>query len=79
MTLKERKQNKYHQEILDAIEGIREEIRQMGKKVDPMYEIFGSVQGFNGVAVWIMKILAGIGVTIGGIYAIIEFFKRLAR
>jgi hypothetical protein len=68
-----------HQEILKAIDSIKEEMATMNKKIDPMYEVFTSVNGFNKIAVWIMKVLAGIAVALGGLYALIEFFKKLSK
>lgn len=52
---------------LDSIDG----------KVNPMYEIFNSVSGFNRISVWMLKILSIIGAGIVGLYAIIEFFRKL--
>lgn len=55
------------------------EIKELSAKVDPMYEMFTSVSGFNKISVWILKLLAGIGAALVGLYAIIELFKKLGR
>jgi len=52
---------------------------QLENKLDPIYEIFESVSGFNKIGMWILKILAAIGAAILGVYALLEFIKKIAR
>ena len=58
---------------------VLQQIGSIAAKVDPMYEIFSSVNGFNRVAVWVVKILAAVGTILVGLYAVIEFFRRLSK
>ena len=51
----------------------------MTGKIDPMYEIFTSVNGFDKVVMWIIKFLAAIGAGLVGLYALIELFKKLGK
>lgn len=54
-------------------------ITSIDKKVDPMYEVFTSVNGFSRITVLLMKILGGIAISLGGLYALIELFRKLGR
>ena len=65
--------------ICDDIKGIRDEMKTMNDKLDPIYQLFDSARGFNGVSVWILKSLAMIGGAILALYAVIEFFKRIGK
>lgn len=79
MTHSDENHNEILQKISEAEKRINLRLDSMDSKINPMFEIFSSVQGFNGVAVWMMKILAGIGAMLVGIYTLLEFFKKLAR
>lgn len=72
-----------HEEILKKIENLKQSITDrldnMDNKIEPMYEMFTSVSGFNRISIWILKFLAAIGTAIIGIYAIIEFFRRVGK
>lgn len=54
---------------LDSIDG----------KVNPMYEMFSSVSGFNKISMWILKFLAVVGGAIAGFYMLIEFLKKVGK
>ena len=64
--------HEFHKAILDRLDTI-------DSKVNPMYEVFTSVNGFSRISVFIMKILAGIGIALAGLYTLIEFFKKLGK
>jgi len=64
--------HEFHKAILDRLDAI-------DSKVNPMYEVFTSVNGFSRISVFIMKILAGIGIALAGLYTLIEFFKKLGK
>lgn len=51
----------------------------INNKVDPMYGVFTSVNGFNSVTVLIFKILVGLGTLIGAIYVIARFIVNAGR
>jgi len=80
--LKQNEQD-HHDEILrrldDMDDKFTKQMKEMSSKIDPMHEVFTSVNGFNRIAVWIMKLLAGIGAGLVGLYALIELFKKLAK
>ena len=62
----------FHDEIMA-------EIKEINRKLDPIYDMYTSVTGFNKISVWILKLLAAIGIALGGLYMVIEFFKRLGK
>ena len=65
--------------ICDDIRLLREGMEKMNEKLDPVIDIFSSVQGFNGVSRWILKNMGILGGAILSLYVIIEFFRRVAK
>ena len=64
-----------HPMLKELLEG-QAEIR---KKLNPMYEIFDSVSGWNKISIWILKGLMMIGGAILGLYGILEFIKKIGK
>lgn len=71
------------EELKKAIEDLGDKLSKrmyaIEAKVDPMYEMFSSVSGFNRIGIWILKFLAIIGAALAGLYALISLFKQLGR
>lgn len=67
------------EQVTRRLYNIEQAQEAMKQKIDPMYEIFDSVSGFNKIAVWILKVLAAIGAALVGLYALIEFFKKISK
>lgn len=72
-------EQEFHQKILSELKEIKEEQAAMNLKIDPMYDVFSKVTGFNQVSIQIMKTMGLIAVALGGFYALIEFFKRIGK
>lgn len=58
---------------------IKSEVTELKDKVEPMFELFSSAKGFDGVSKWILKFLAGLGAAIIGLYTLIEFIRKLSK
>lgn len=69
----------HHEKVLRKLDDINAHQADMKLKIDPMYEIFSSVGGFNKIAMWILKFLAAVGGGILALYVVIEFFKKLGK
>ena len=65
-----------HEQLIKRLDAITERLDTMEAKINPMYEIFTSVKGFNGVARWIIKALIMLGAGIGIIYSLIKWLKQ---
>lgn len=72
-------ENSVKKHVNGKISDIQETLDNMNKKINPMFDIFASVNGFDKVAVWILKGLAMIGTAILSLYVLIEFFKKLGK
>ena len=72
-----------HEEIIKKIgdmeKSMNRRLDSMDIKINPMYDVFMAVNGFNRVTVITMKVLASIGGALLGFYALIEFFKRVSH
>lgn len=53
-----------------------ERLDEISAKVDPMYNLFTNATGFNNISVWIMKMMAAVGVAIGVLYAAIKWLRQ---
>lgn len=74
--LKQHKENQQKlNELINSVGKINGRLNTMEEKLDPMYEIFFSVKGFNGVAVWILKALILLGAALGVVYGFIKYLK----
>ena len=58
---------------------LMDRLKSMDDKINPMYEVFTSVNGFNRVAITIIKMLAAVGAALVGLYALMEFVKKIAK
>lgn len=67
------------QAIVELGDKLSKRMYALEAKVDPMYEMFSSVSGFNRISVWILKLLAAVGGAILGFYALLEFLKKIAK
>lgn len=47
--------------------------------LEPISKAFNSVDGFNRIGVMLLKGMVLFGAAIGGLYAVIEFLKRVGR
>ena len=54
----------------------REEIK---KEIAPVLQILTNAHGFTDVVVFVAKAFGVISLIIGGLYALIEFFKKIGR
>lgn len=52
-------------------------IKALSEDIKPLVEMFKNVNSWSSITVSILKGLALIGVAIGGLYVVIEFFKKL--
>lgn len=72
-----------HNEILKRLDDMEtaqgKRFKSIEDKIDPMYEMFTSVSGFNRISMWILKFLATVGSGILALYVVIEFFKRIGK
>lgn len=72
-----------HEELKKAISVMGDKINlrllKLEGKVEPIHDMFKSVQGFNKISIWLLKLLASIGAALLGFYALIEFFKKLSK
>lgn len=81
----ERRENEQHNhnEILKRLDDMElaqgKRFKAIEDKIEPMYEMFSSVSGFNRISIWILKFLAMVGAAIVGTYALIEFLKKLGK
>lgn len=76
-------QSNNHEAILKRLDDMEiaqgKRFKAIEEKLDPMYEMFSSVSGFNRISVWLLKLLAALGAGILGFYAIVELFKRISK
>lgn len=77
-------QNKITAEQNKALAAIRIEqgeakkkIESMEAKLEPINEMFENVTGFNRIAVWIVKLLLGLGALIGALATILYAIRSL--
>lgn len=59
--------------------GLETQMGTMEKKMEPVYDLFNSTTGFARISLGILKFLAASGAAILGIYAILEFLKKLGK
>jgi len=79
MLTEEQQHKNRDEELMNQMQIISTRLTAIEKKMEPISNIFDSVTGFNRIAIWVLKLLAGIGTALLGLYAIIEFFRRVAR
>lgn len=64
---------------LDQVEKQISEIFEQNKRqfqmLEPMYNIFTSVKGFNGISAVILKAIVMIGAGVGVVYALLKWLK----
>ena len=65
-----------HEQLIKRLAAIDKRFDAIERKLDPIYDIFTSVKGFNGVAVWIIKALIMFGAGIGIIYGFIHWLRK---
>lgn len=72
-----------HNEILKRLDDMEtaqgKRFKAIEDKIDPMFDVFTSVSGFNRVTIIIMKGLAAVGAAILALYVVVEFFRRIGR
>lgn len=65
-----------HEQLIKRFDTIEKRLDSIETKLNPMYEIFTGVKGFNNISVWILKALILIGAGIGVIYGMIRWLKQ---
>ena len=72
-----------HREIMDRLNEMELQfdtrIDALEKRLDPIYKIYSSVDGFNKISIWLLKFLAAIGAGIVGLLALLELFKKISK
>jgi hypothetical protein len=55
---------------------VKSELKEYKEKLEPMYKVFASVNGFNAISVWIFKALILLGAGIGVVYGFIKWIRN---
>jgi hypothetical protein len=74
--MEDHKSDNHHKELLNRLNAIEDRFTAIEQKLDPMYQIFDSVSGFNNIAVWILKALILFGAGIAVIVGAIKYLKN---
>jgi hypothetical protein len=72
---REKKHDLAHKQFTVQMTEISNQNKRQFQMLEPMYNIFTSVKGFNGISVWILKALILIGAGVGVLYGLIKYLK----
>lgn len=64
-----------HEKLSDQIEKISDQNKRQAEMLVPIAKIFNSVQGFNGIAIWILKAIILFGAALTAVYGIMKWLR----
>ena len=72
---RERKHDEAHKEMMRLIKDVSEQNKRQFQMLEPMYTIFTSVKGFNGISAALLKGIIIVGAAGGVVYGIIKWLR----